>query len=121
MALLGYQGWKAAKVESRECSQTIRARRKTPVKVGETLYHYSGLRSRAARKVLTSVCTETFEIRLAVDHGGARANWEADIPVDFHAVARLDGFADITAMTTWFLTNHPVKSGETLVLDVIRW
>ena len=121
MALLGFQKWKADKVESGECRQTIRARRKNRIKVGDRLIFATGVRTKRYHAFGSAVCTETFEVRLAVTDNGKCAAWESDGLVDFEDIARRDGFADVTAMTTWFLTNHPVKSGWTLVLDVIRW
>jgi hypothetical protein len=122
MALLGYQAWKADKVESGECTQTIRARRKNPVKVGETLYHYRGLRTKAARKILVSVCKETFSLSLQVSKDGKTALWSAPEADDIAKVARRDGFADVKAMPEWFLTNHDIKSGGGIYwFDVIRW
>lgn len=122
MALLGYQAWKAGKVESGECTQTIRARRKNRIKVGETLYHYRCLRTNKARKILESVCSETFVLSLQVSKDGKTALWSAPEAEQVEQVALLDGFNDVKAMTKWFLENHEVKSGGGIVwFDVIRW
>jgi hypothetical protein len=122
MALLGYQAWKTDKVASGECRQTIRARRKNRVKVGETLYHYRGLRTPAASKILESVCTETFELSLQVTKDGRAALWSYPDETDMEDVARRDGFSDLTAMTEWFLANHEsTASGAMAWFDVIRW
>jgi len=121
MPLLGYQDWKADKVERGECRQTIRAERKYPVKVGDTLYHYRRLRSPQARKVLETVCTETFQIMLGTSLTG-KVHWVSERPFDdFNEIARLDGFKDKFEMADWFIKNHKIKPGTIVPLTVIRW
>lgn len=120
MALLGYQSWKADKVESGECRQTIRARRKHRVKVGDTLYHYRGLRTKATRKILESVCTETFPLR-AIGFGEEQRWAWMDVSLsELEKIAERDGFKDVLAMTVWFKHNHKMKNGVA-EFDVIRW
>lgn len=122
MALLGFQKWKADKVESGECRQTIRARRVHPVKVGDRLIFARGVRTKNYRKIGEAVCTETFELSLQVTWDGKTALWRYPDETDMEMVARLDGFADLKDMTEWFLTNHQVKSGAGIMwFDVIRW
>lgn len=120
MALLGYQSWKADKVESGECRQTIRARRVNRIKVGETLYHYRGLRTRQARKILESVCTETFSL-CAIEVGkDKRWVWMDVTRKQFEEIAVRDGFNGCFEMTEWFQKNHKMKKGFAQ-FDVIRW
>ena len=64
MGLYNFQQRFAAKVESGEKTHTIRARRKLPAKVGETLYLYTGLRQPGARKLIEAKCTKVEEVRI---------------------------------------------------------
>lgn len=67
MALLGYKSEFAILVELSIKRQTIRAPRKYPVKAGERLYHYTGLRTKACRKLLESTCMSVADIRIDAD------------------------------------------------------
>lgn len=67
MPLLGYKKQFAPLVESGEKRQTIRAMRKRPFKVGDRLYHYEGLRTKACRKILESECISVENILITSD------------------------------------------------------
>ena len=74
--------------------QTIRAKRKDgrDPKPGETLYHYTGMKTSSCEKLGESICTETHPIRIC----------DAEVLVDgkiigrseLKKLARLDGFPD---------------------------
>ena len=130
MGLLGYQNWKAELVESGICRQTIRARRRYPVKVGDRLFHYRGLRTAKAKRLRQTVqdfCQQTFPIEL---HAGKEVPlWIVDNEVcgsDDPAlldISTRDGFKSVEEMTAWFLKNHKQRAkGDLLFVgDVIRW
>lgn len=114
MPLLNYQKRFAALVESGVKRQTIRAKRKHPAKPGQTLYHYTGLRTKACRKLREDVCTEVqdlilFRNALALDNilydGG------------FDKFARNDGFKNWDEMRDWFEKTH----GFPFEGDLIKW
>lgn len=58
MPAINYQERFAPKVESGEKRQTIRPKRKREIKPGDTLYHYTGMRTKQCRKLRTDVCLE---------------------------------------------------------------
>lgn len=128
MALLGYQKWKADKVESGECRQTIRAERRHTVKVGEVLHHYCGLRQAGCRKLrahLVDRCTETFPISLSFT-GRGEPVWLirgcVAMKPELEEIARRDGFECVLEMSQWFFHNHIAKSeSRVFVGNVIRW
>ena len=64
MPALNYQERFAGKVESGEKRQTIRPKRKREIKPGDTLHHYTGMRTRHCRKLLVSKCRAVREIRI---------------------------------------------------------
>lgn len=124
MPALNYQLWKARKVESGECQQTIRANRKRPFRVGDRLYHYEGMRTNKCRKLGEAICTKAATIVLGKD--------SVVIPVfsiypllsgrvlkakERDALARADGFKDYAGMQAWFGKVHGLPfSGQ-----LIRW
>ena len=104
------------KVESGEKRQTIRLHRKRPIKVGDTLYLFTGMRTKGCRRLTVQFapdwrgdrvrCTETFSRRW----GDLR---------DDEAIARADGFASANEFRAWFERMHS-PAPDTL-FDVIRW
>lgn len=58
MPALSFMPWKAKKVESGECRQTIRKPRKRPIKVGDRLYLWQEQRRPWRRKLGETDCTE---------------------------------------------------------------
>jgi hypothetical protein len=130
MGLLGYQRWKAEKVESGECRQTIRARRKYPVKIGDALHHYAGLRTSKCRKLrghLVDRCTETFPISLSFTGRGEPVWLVRGTPAmkpELEDIAKRDGFECVLEMSKWFKVYHIDAKPEcngVFVGDVIRW
>lgn len=91
--------------------QTIRTRARA--KPGDRLQLYTGMRTKACRKIGDAVCADvsTVEIRLSKDliivDG---SSWPA--PYTYNDVrldnfARADGFADWAAMKVFFAKHHP--------------
>lgn len=112
MPLLNYKKQFAPLVESGKKRQTIRAMRKRPFKVGDRLYHYTGLRTKQCRKLLESVCKEVNEITIY-------ENWidipgKVVFPVPF---ARADGFRCWEDMLDFFKTVH----GLPFRGQVVKW
>lgn len=115
MPALNYQPWKAEKVESGECMQTIRALRSRPFKIGDRLYHYLGMRTKACRKLGESVCTEA--IPIAIDGFHISLAGELLGYIGALHIARGDGFRGLDAMIAWFEKTH----GQPFTGQVIRW
>jgi len=118
MPILNFQRRFADAVEYGQKKQTIRATRKYPIKVGDKLYLYTGLRTKAARKLGEAICTgvRTFEI---MDNGlsfivnGINLYYEDYMNRFAHA----DGFDNWQEMVRWFSKVHglPFKG------DIIQW
>lgn len=64
MALLGFSKDLVPSVEAGTKPHTIREWRKHPIKQGETLYLYTGLRTKAARLLFTTPCTRVQRIEM---------------------------------------------------------
>lgn len=95
-------------------THTIRAPRKRPVFVGDTLYLYTGLRRKGAELIRTVECVGVEEIEIVP---GADLKTDLDPPlplwifIDGHMLApdeaarfaRSDGFADLAAFSAYWL------------------
>ncbi len=117
MPSLNFQPRFAPLVESGEKTQTIRAYRKDgrDPKVGDTLYLYTGMRTKKCRKLGEGVVksVRTFEIKppgFVVD-GKFLGLREA------RKIAQDDGFEDAIEMAVWFAKFHGLPFAGLL----IRW
>ena len=91
MPILNYRKEFAPLVESGEKRLTIRAMRKRPFKSGDRLFHYTGLRTKACRKLLESTCLFADRIDI-IPHGTVFINnWLCDGPMKNLAVADAAG------------------------------
>lgn len=119
MAALNFHERFADKVESGEKTQTIRAFRKIPIKVGEILYLYTGLRTKHARKLGEGKCTSNgvIEIRSDAIYIRRRSSkvWIGGKKLD--QFARSDGFESWEDMKKWWLNVH----GLPFTGNIIEW
>ena len=95
--------------------QTIRALRKVPIKVGDTLHLFTGMRTKACRRLGTSKALGIEPIRLSwgrCEFAGMRPTaWALD------RLASADGFADLRPMLDWFEKTHGLPFRGV----VVRW
>ena len=118
MPILNFQKQFAAAVESGEKSQTIRAPRKHPIRVGDTLYLYTGLRTKSVRKLGEAKCRSV--VRVFIPRGGVHLvvdNKELLYLDQLNPFAQSDGFEDWYEMVRWFEKNH----GLPFVGMLIKW
>jgi hypothetical protein len=105
MPALSFQAQFAPAVEAGTKRQTIRARRKDgrDPKQGDLLYLYTGMRTKACRKLGEAVCRSARPICLRVDRS---YGIELDgVPLTGHECedfARADGFGSYDEMMEWF-------------------
>ena len=119
MPVLNYQKWKADKVESGECRQTIRGLRTRPFRVGDRLYHYSGLRTKNCRKLGESFCVRVGRIR--IEKRGITLDGRQLWLSEEVALARADGFATLHDMLKWFQSTHRLPfNGQLVVWEVFE-
>jgi len=118
MPILNFQERFANAVENGSKKQTIRKKRKIPIKNGDILYLYTGLRTKEARKLRKVKCNVVFDITINhkmiyLSSGIAINTLES---LDFFALA--DGFEDWGAMYDWFQKTHglPFK-GQLIIWD----
>lgn len=121
MPLLGFQAQFVSAVEDGSKRQTIRAFRKDKrdPKVGQTLYLYTGLRTKQCRKLGEAECTyaKALTLSLAGEIGGGQIVAVSGAPFTTAELARRDGFASIHDMFDWFDKTHGLPFRGLL----IRW
>lgn len=115
MAAINFQKQFVGPIERGEKRQTIR--RTARAKVGQSLQLYTGMRTKACRKIVSPdpICTMCHYVHLAPDgitFGNAALFPSAD------EFARQDGFRDYAEMHAWFKGRY----GEDHFIGfVIRW
>ena len=105
---------------------TIRARRTIPVKVGDQLYLYTGLRHKGAQRILPGAvtCTRTQTIRIQSEVTNLVVEIDGQV-LDVDECARLavaDGFPDFTAFHAFWERVHGDKAGQVhFTGQIIHW
>lgn len=123
MAILNFNKKFAAKVRNGKKKQTIRAFRKYPIRSGDKLHLYTGLRSKAASKLREVICYSVSIIQISEE--GILFNSSLDRPPYYTAssinqlneFARADGFKDWEEMKAWWLNVH----GLPFTGNLIQW
>ena len=108
MPALNFKEQFADKVESGKKSQTIRKPRKNPIEVGDTLYLYTGMRTKGCRKLGEAECIDWQTISLhrprKVGDTTVYGLWEYGFIGDYNLdeIARDDGFDSGKEMLDFF-------------------
>ncbi len=124
MPALNFKREFAAAVESGNKRQTIRAYRKDgrDPKRGNTLYLYTGMRTKACRKLGEARCTSVREIRFERNEYGDPIAWRPHKRdgieyLNDDRIAKRDGFLNGFALVDWFERVHGLPFEGLL----IRW
>ena len=122
MPALNFQAQFAPLVESGEKRQTIRAYRKDgrDPKPGDTLYLYTGMRTKACRKLREVECKSVHELSFFArsrHRGRGTIMSMTGSPCSIDRLAKLDGFRNATAMFNWFEDTYGLPFEGLL----IRW
>lgn len=107
MPALNFKKQFAPAVESWEKLQTIRARRKDgrDPKAGQTLYLYTGMRTKVCRKLGETTCKEVIPITIESDLYTIIGTKSLDTH-DEVALAKADGFDDLSGFYDFFDKTH---------------
>lgn len=116
MPALNFQKQFAEKIKFREKCQTIRADRKKPIKCGDMLYLYTGMRTRECKKLLTVICHSVEPVEIFADGSMFLAGNILTERMK-EKMARQDGFANWNEMWLWFRDMH----GFPFTGQLIRW
>lgn len=122
MGLYNFQARFVPFIKARTKKHTIRAKRKHPAKPGETLYLYTGLRTKKAKRIIPPVeCVKVEEIEI-VDGAFFDEN-HASVKVDSveldrserEALAQRDGFQNFEEMIQFWRGRLPFSG------HIIHW
>lgn len=125
MPALSFNARFASLVESGAKRQTIRAPRRHPIVAGDRVYLYTGMRTKACRKLSEGLVESVELIRL--DRRGSSVGaqhpnpmrgagvWLTESALD--RLARADGFAGRKELLDWFEATHGLPFNGSL----IRW
>lgn len=120
MALINFQERFANDIENGKKRQTIRKQRKYPIKLGETLYLYTGLRTKKARKLRTEICKNVEGIRIQwlgiVLYNDKKRIKKINVGSrTSNKFAEEDGFKDFYQMMAWFDDTHGLPFDGVLI------
>ncbi len=118
MVAYNFQARFAEAVSTRQKRQTIRAKRKTRhARKGEPVQLYTGLRSKAVRKLVSPdpVCINSLGLTISDD----KITYAGGIPeFDVDGFAQRDGFKDFADMKAWFGETHGLPfEGQLIMWD----
>lgn len=114
MVAINFSPQFADPVERGEKRQTIR--RKAKGEPGTALQLYTGMRTKACRKLRDAVCKDVTYVGLT-ERGVSLGN-VSRFPRDIDEFARLDGFKDYAEMWAWFSSRYETNS---FTGYIIRW
>jgi len=95
--------------------QTIRATRKHPIKVGDVLYLFTGMRTKECLRLRVTCCTRVRQIR--IDQARVRIGMRDLTLIEIKALAAADGFLDPSLFVDFFQCNH----GLPFTGQLIEW
>jgi hypothetical protein len=116
MALLNFQKQFAEKVRSGEKTQTIRSIRKNPIKKGDRLYLYTGLRTKSTQKLKEALCTGVISITIDKNYMLFEGANMIACKENLNELAKEDGFKDWNALIKWFNSTHGIPFKGVLIL-----
>ena len=117
MPIINFQKQFIEAIKSGEKNQTIRKSRKYPIKVGDTLYLYAGLRTKNAEKLKEVKCEAVAPITIN-GTGSVQIGWLMIYHMkDLNEFAQSDGFDNWQDMVIWFNNIH----GLPFEGQLIKW
>jgi len=105
MPALNFQKQFAEAVKNGYKRQTIRSPRKNPIKIDDTLYLYTGMRTKNCEKLKEVTCSAIYDIKIKryvciIDQSPVFRLQSLD------KIARADGFSDWAELARWFNKTH---------------
>lgn len=115
MPAINFKKQFAELIESGEKRQTIRPLRKRPIKPGETLFLYTGLRTKQSRKLKEVVCKNVSPV--IIGPGWIELNERMLDMKETYEVARRDGFIKLLSFFNFFRKQY----GSPFYGVLIQW
>src|SRR3990167_1485984 len=79
-------------------------KRKRPIKIGDKLFLYTGMRTKSCVKLGEGVCIETVPVTI---HNTYLMLYNRAVPgIEAHRLAHNDGFESLDMMLRWFRKTH---------------
>lgn len=122
MAILSFKKRFAGKVRNGSKRQTIRAFRKYPITPGETLYLYTALRTKWAKKLREVKCKSVEPITIFLNSGTITIGYHDtgyqifNTTSELNTFAQADGFKNWEDMKAFWIAEHGVKKGKRKVI-----
>lgn len=104
MPALNFKSQFVPKIKKWEKLFTIRKQRKNPIKIGDTLYLYTGMRTSNCKLIATVQCTDVTKVKIEKDGiwFGVQGMWVWLTIEQLHKVIVTDGFNDFKEMADFF-------------------
>ena len=118
MPAYNFQERFAPDIESGKKRQTIRPERKRPTKPGDTLYLYTGMRTKRCRKLREATCLSVQPIKIE-DTFFIRLNGKVLGVPEMSDLARADGFASLSEFYDFCEEHYGIPYD--VELELIRW
>ena len=115
MPAINFKTELAAAVELGTKRQTIRQVWKRPIKVGDALYLYTGLRTKEARKLKTTACASVTPVR--IEHNRIFLDGRRINAAEGYALAGDDGFWGLGQLITFFEDHYGLPFNGV----IIKW
>lgn len=106
----------AAAVGGGEKRQTIRAKRKRQTRAGDSLYFYTGMRTKSCRKILEATCISVEDI-VITDIGMILIEGRPVATLRNIKIAEADGFTNVTDFFGFFRDLYGLPFNG----DLIKW
>ena len=103
MPALNFLARLAPLVESGAKTHTVRRRSKRPIKEGDRLYLFTGMRTKNCRRLMDTECVQIQDIH--IDFCGWSMTLDGEF-VDYDAFARADGLKDFHELVCWIGENY---------------
>lgn len=115
MPALNFKKQFVEKIKLGNKNQTIRQTRKQPIRIGDPLYLYTGMRTQHCELIAQSKCTSVMPIHIS--NFEMRVNGVGVDPIDMEFFAKSDGFSSYVEMLHFFESTYGLPfDGE-----VISW
>ncbi len=120
MPVYDFKAQFVAAVESGAKTCTIRPERDRPTKIGDTLYLYAGLRTKACRLIGTAICTDVCALSVSKRHIWSEDARRVLTPTELDDLARDDGFQSVQEFFQFFIDTYEL--GEyAKPMELIIW
>jgi len=119
MVALSFKGQFAQPIRLGIKQQTIRAPRRQPIKAGDVLHLFTGMRTKHCRRIGEAVCSEVHHIAIHLAESMIRFDGRTLTSLaELNRFAQSDGFTGWADMRQFWEDTHP---GDLFEGTLIRW